>query len=234
MFSFLQIFYDPAPVFANVRKRGAWVAPLVAVALLIAAFSYYVTHTIGIENITRRVFEQNTFIASRVPPAQREEIIQKSATPAAVVRSAIFAAVGVVVVTLIISSLLLGMLSIMDRKPQFSQVLGTVAWSGFPFVVITCLMGVLVLYFSKDPTELNPETLMATNLGAFLEKSSTGAFLYSLASSLDILTIGRILLLGFGISKVFDVTFGKATMLVMCMWLVWVLLRGGVAAAIGM
>jgi hypothetical protein len=233
MASFLQIFSDPAAVFAKVRERGSWAAPLIVMALITMLFSFYVTRTIGMENIMRRYFDENAFFATRIPADKKEEVIQQASTPAAMIRGAFFGGVTVVVLTLIIATIVMTMLSIMERRPQFSRMLGTVAWATFPFTVITCLMGVLILYFSRDPTELDPQTLVATNIGAFLEKKSTSGFLYSLATSFDLIAIGKVLLLSFGISKVSGVVFSRALTLVMGLWIVWVLLRGGIAAATG-
>jgi hypothetical protein len=233
MASFIQIFYDPVAVFARVRERGSWAAPLIAMALITMIFSYYVTHTIGMENITRRVFDQHPSLAAQMPPDKLEQAIQQSATPARVAVGSFFAAVSVAVIALIIAVVLMVMLSIMDRKPQLSQSLGTVAWATFPFAVITCVMGVLILFFSRDPTELDPQTLLATSIGAFLDKNSTGRFLYSLAGSIDVLAIGKVLLLSLGVSKVNGIAFSHALTLITVLWLVWVLLRGGFAAATG-
>jgi hypothetical protein len=233
MASFIQIFYDPGAVFARVRERGSWAAPLVALALITMMFGYYVTHTIGMENMTRRFFDEHPSIANQMPPDKKEQAIQQSGSPARLAMGAVFGGIGAAIVTLIIAVILMVMLSIMDRKPELAKILGTVAWASFPFTVIGCIMGVLILFLSKDPSELDPQTLLATNVGAFLEKNSTGSFLYSLASSLDLLSIGRVFLLSFGLSQVTGIAFARALTLMVGLWIFWVLLRGGFAAATG-
>jgi len=233
MASFIEIFYDPAAVFARVRERGSWAAPLIALAVISMLFGYYVTHTIGMENMTRRFFDEHPSLASQMPPDKMEQAIQQSASPGRLIMGSVFGGVLAAVSTLIIAVILMAMLAIMDRKPELPKMLGTVAWAFLPFLVITCLMGVLILFFAKDPSELDPQTLVATNIGAFLEKNSTGRFVYSLASSFDLLAIGKVCLLAFGMSKVTDLPFARSLTLVIALWLVWVLLRGGFAAATG-
>ena len=233
MGSFVQIFYDPAAVFARVRERGSWAAPLIALALITMISFLYVSHTIGMENVTRRFFDEHPSMANQIPPDKKELAIQQSAAPARLAMSAFFGGVGVAVVTLIIAVILMVMLSIMDRKPQLAQMLGTVAWASFPIAIVAGLMSLLILFLSKDPSELDPQTLLATNVAAFLDKSSTGSFVFSLARSFDLLAIGQICLLSFGISRVTGVKMGQAFALVLGLWLVWVLLRGGIAAATG-
>jgi hypothetical protein len=233
MAGLIQIFYDPAAVFAKVRERGSWALPLIATALITVIFAYYVSHTIGMENVTRRFFEQHPSFGSQLPPDKLEQAIHQSATPARLALGAFFAGVATVISALVNAVVLLVILAIMDRKPKFSQILGTVAWSTYPFAVIAAVMSALILAISRDPTELDPQTLLATNVGAFLDQNSTGKFLYSLAGSVDALAIGKIFLLAFGISKVTGMSFGSALTLLIVLWLVWVLLRGGFAVAFG-
>jgi hypothetical protein len=233
MASFVQIFFDPAAVFAKVRERGSWAAPLIALALITMMFGMYVTHTIGMENVTRRFFDEHPSIANQMPPDKKEQAIQQSGSPARLAIGAVTGGVIAALITLIIAVVLMVMLSIMDRKPQLTRILGTVAWASFPVTLVGCVMGVLTLYFSSDPSELDPQTLLATNVAAFLDKNSTGSFVYSLARSFDLLAIAQVCLLSFGISKVAEVAMGRSLALVVGLWMVWVLLRGGFAAATG-
>lgn len=233
MASLIRIFYDPGAVFAQVRERGSWVTPLIAVALLTAFFGMFVMHTIGMENVTRRFFDEHPSFASRIPPDKMEQAIERSASPARVAMNSVMGGAGAVIVTLIVAMVLMVMLSIMDRKPRFPQIVGVAAWSAFPVTVVVCVMGALILLFAADPSELDPQNLLATNAGAFLDKSSTGAFAFSLARSFDLLTIAQMLLLGFGTSRVAGLPFGRAFTLVFVLWLVWVLLRAGIASATG-
>jgi len=233
MASLIQIFYDPAAVFAKVRERGFWAVPLIVTALITMIFAFYITRTIGMDNVTRRFFEQHPSFASQLPPDKLEQAIQQSASPTRVAIGAVTGGAMTAILSLIIAAILMVMLSIMDRKPKLPQMLGTVAWASFPFAVIACVMGVLILLVTKDPTELDPATLLATNVGAFLDKNTTGKFMYSLAGSFDVLVIGKVLLLSFGMAKVTGIGFARALTLVGSLWLVWVLLRGGFATATG-
>jgi Yip1 domain len=233
MASFLRIFYDPSAVFAKVRERGSWLAPLIATALIMMMFGFYVSRTIGVENITRRFFDEHPSIASQMPPEKKEQAIQQSASPMRLAMGSFFGGVVSGIFALIIALILMVMLSIMDRKPRLPQILGTVAWAFFPFVVIYCVMGILILSFTRDPSELDPQSLVATNVASYLDKNTTGSFLYSLCGSFDLLAIGKAVLLGYGLAIVTGIPLVRTLTLVISLWLVWVLLRGGFAAAIG-
>lgn len=231
MSSFVQIFYDPSAVFARVRERGAWIAPLAAVTLLTMLFSFYVTRTIGMENMTRRFFDEHPSMVNQMGQDRAEQAIRQSGSPARLAIGAVSAGVFAAILTLIVALILMMLLSMMDRKPGLPQMLGTVAWAGFPFSLVALLMGALILALTSDPSDLDPQTLIATNAAAFMDKHSTGAFLFSLARSFDLLAIGQLLLLSFGMGRVAGITFGRALTLVGSLWLLWVLLRGGFAAA---
>jgi hypothetical protein len=233
MASLIRIFYDPGAVFAGVKERGSWITPLIAVAVLTSIFSMYLMHTIGMENVTRRFFDQHPSFASRIPPDKMEQAIEQSGSPARVAMNSAMGGVGAVIVTLIIGMVLMVMLAIMDRKPRFPQMVGVAAWSAFPITVVVCLMGILILLFSPDPSELDPQNLVATNAGAFLDKNTTGQFAFSLARSFDLLAIAQMLLLAFGTSRVAGLPFARAFALVFGLWIVWILLRAGIASATG-
>jgi hypothetical protein len=233
MSSLIQIFYAPSVVFTKVKERGSWAPPLILTVLITMITAYFVTHMIGMENMTRRFFDEHPSYAQRLSPAQLQQAIQQSGSPARVVMGSVSAGLIATIVLLIIALILMILLSVMDRKSDFPRMTGTVAWSAFPFTVVAALMSGMVLLLTKDTAELDPATLVATNVAAFLEKSSTGAFLYSLARSFDLLAIGQALLLSYGISKVAGVSFSRAFGLVFVLWILWVLLRAGFAAAFG-
>lgn len=234
MASLVQIFYDPAAVFAKVRERGMWAPPLIASALITIVFGFYMSRTIGLDNVIRRFYDEHPSLSSQIPEDKKEEAIRNASSPPRVAMSSVMGGVSSVIITLIIAAILMAMLAIMDRKPDFPRILGATAWASFPFTVVTCVMGVLILLISKDPSELDPQSLFATNLGAFLDKNTIGRFAHSLASSLDVLTLGKIGFISYGTSKVTGVSMGSVIAVVAGLWLVWVMLKAGAAMAFGL
>jgi hypothetical protein len=83
------------------------------------------------------------------------------------------------------------------------------------------------------PESFNIKNFAPTNLGAFLDPVETNKALYSLATSLDVLTIWTLVLMGIGIATVAGVKRSSGYIAVFGWWAIIVLLGVGWAAAMG-
>ena len=109
-------------------------------------------------------------------------------------------------------------------------MLAMVALAFLPYWVITGVMTTLVLLVSPDRTSLDLTNLLATNVGAFLNKETTGKGLYSIMSSIDVLSFFAIGMLGYGFSKVTKSSLGTGFGAVFVLWILFVLAKAGVAS----
>jgi hypothetical protein len=117
-----------------------------------------------------------------------------------------------------------------EKKPKFSTVMAMVALAFLPYWLISGVMTTLVLVASPDRTALDFTNLLATNVGAFLDKATTGKGLYSFMSSLDVLSFLGIGMLGYGFSKITKSSLGTGIGAVFVLWLLFVLAKTGVAS----
>ncbi len=69
---------------------------------------------------------------------------------------------------------------------------------------IKAILGAVVIYAGMAPESFNIKNFAPTNLGAFLDPVETNKALYSLATSLDVLTIWTLVLMGMGIATVVE------------------------------
>jgi hypothetical protein len=104
-----------------------------------------------------------------------------------------------------------------------------VALAFFPYRLVFCLMTVLVLLAAPDPTALDSSNLLATNLGAFMNKEAISKGLYTLLSALDILSFAEIGLLSYGFAKVNRTSVAFGLFAVVSLWAVYTLIRIGVS-----
>jgi hypothetical protein len=84
-----------------------------------------------------------------------------------------------------------------------------------------------VLVAAPDKTILDYSNLLATNVGAFMNKETMSRGLYTLLSAFDILTFAEIGLMGFGFAKVNRTSVSFGLMAVISLWAVYVLIRVG-------
>jgi hypothetical protein len=138
--------------------------------------------------------------------------------------------VGTVVVILVVAGVLLGAVNLLaGASLNFKSSLGIVSYAYMPGV-LGGLLGILVL-FLKDPSTIDLENLVASNFAALLT-SDTSKWLIALAKSFDLFVFWILLLLaaGFSAANPKKISMGKALGVVVGLWLVFVIVRVGLAA----
>lgn len=234
----IKLFTAPGELFSEVRdgKRG-WAVPLTALVITAILGTAALFGILGQQNyaaVVRKQLEANSMVASRLSPAQIDQAVQQSSSPARRALSTAAAGLMTLVVVLIVSGLLAGLMAIADANPSFKKVLAVSSYSFFAYYLVTMLLSVVVLALMQDKSDADLSNLLMFNLGAALNKETTNKFVYSFASSMDLLTIGNLLLLSLGLSKLSPaLSFGKALTMVAVLWLVWVLIKGGFAMIFG-
>lgn len=206
-----------------------FVPAIVAVAILAAASFGVVANLVGMENIARKQIESSTR-AANLTPEQKEQAIQQAGTPTRLYVTYCAVAIGSILTLLIIAGVSLGGLSAAGGKVKYGQVLGATSYSWVPFALLNLIMTTAVVFATQDRESLDVTNLIATNVGAFLDKATTNKALYSIAGSLDLISFAHIGFLSWGLSKVSRVSFGTCTLIVIAMWLVYVLGKAGLAS----
>jgi hypothetical protein len=90
-----------------------------------------------------------------------------------------------------------------------------------------------VIFVGGTPETFNIKNFAPTNVAAFLPVMETNKAVYSLASSLDIVTIWSLILMGMGIAIVAGVKRSSGYIAVFGWWAIIVLIGVGWAAAFG-
>ena len=101
------------------------------------------------------------------------------------------------------------------------------------FGIVKTLLGDVVIFAGVAPESFNIKNFAPTNLGAFLNPTDTNAALYSLATSLDVITIWTLVLLGMGTAIVAGVKRTSGYIAVFGWWALFVLIGVGIAAITG-
>ncbi len=136
---------------------------------------------------------------------------------------------GIVVWLLIMAGLLIAFSMMTSRPPGFGTMLAMVGLAFFPYILVTTLMNWMTLALSPDPTSLDFRNLLATNVGAFMNKNETSKGLYSVMTSLDILSFVEIFLLSLGFSKVTKAGLGFGLAAVLALWALYVIAKMGLS-----
>lgn len=231
MKALIEVFYQPGTVFAGLSERKfAWVMPLLLTSLFGVVGYYLMNHYIGVENMTRQSLQM---YASRMSADQMQQAIQQSSTPGRMAIGYVSAFVGTSIAMLVMSGALMAFGAMTSRAPRFGSLLAMVTLAYVPYYTVVMLMTWLTLALSPDPASLDYRNLLATNVGAFLNKNETSKGLYSLMTSLDVLSFAEIFMLSLGFSKLTKSKLGAGLGAVLALWVVYVLIKMGFSLIFG-
>ena len=117
-------------------------------------------------------------------------------------------------------------------KATFGTIFTVWMYAMLPSMVKS-LLGIIVIYAGSAPESFNIRNYAPTNLGAFLSPLDTNAALYSLATSLDAVTIWCLVLVAIGTAAVAGVKRSAGYIAVFGWWAIVVLFGVGTAALMG-
>ena len=117
-------------------------------------------------------------------------------------------------------------------KAKFGSIFTVWMYAMLPSCIKT-ILGIVVLYAGTAPESFNIKNFAPTNLGAFLNPIDTNPGLYSLATSIDFITIWSLVLVGIGTALVAGVKRGSGYIASFGWWALLVIIGAGIAVAFG-
>jgi hypothetical protein len=227
------VFTAPSKTFADIKRGNkSWWLPFILMAIVGYVLYGVVSTKIGMEQVVQNQIHLSPKQEERMnqaPPEQRETSMKISLG----VTQGIF--IGGPILLLIVIAIgsvgLWGTINFLfGGRATYGSIFTVWMYAGLPGI-IKVLLGVIVIYAGTAPESFNIKNYAPTNLGAFLNPLETNPALYSLASSLDIITIWTMVLLGMGIATVAGVKRGSGYIAVFGWWAIFTLIGVGWAAA---
>ncbi len=177
-------------------------------------------------NMARQQMEGSSF-TKNLTAEQKEAAIAAADTPTRKVIGIVAAGLVIGVMLLFFALLFMAVAGMSGGPMKFSQALGTACYVAWPFSLITAVLSILVVYISPDRSVLDPQHLLAFNVGAFLDKTTTSKPLYALASSFDVLLFAQMAFAGWGLARVAQIPFARALGGVIGIWVLFTAIRMG-------
>ncbi len=221
MRALLDVFFSPGTVFGGLpERRAAWVTPLVVNTLLLMISTIVTVNVLGMELIMRQ-----RLAGSNMSPEQMQQAMERATSPVATYISYAAVLLGTPFVMLAVAGILFAFGMMTSRAPKFGSMFAMVNLAFFPYFLVTVLMTILVLLAAPDKTALDISNLLATNVGAFVNKSETSKGMYALFTSLDVFSFMEILMLSFGFSKLTRAGMAAGLGAVVGMWVLYVMAK---------
>jgi hypothetical protein len=229
----LGVLFSPKATFESIVRRPTWILPLILIVVVSVGVVFTFSQRVGWRNFMIRQNQQNSRTQKQMESMteeQREKLIDTQTKVAP-----IFAYVAVVLLPFI-SALVVGAVLMLafnlihGTKIGFVPSLGIISYSWVPGI-IGALLGILVL-FLKDPSTVDLEHLVASNGGAFLADDAP-KWMLTLFTAFDLFAFWNMILMAIGFSAADPkkISFGKALGTVVGVWLIYVIVKVGLAAA---
>jgi len=222
------VFFEPTKTFEDIAARPNFWVPLIIMLVTAIVYMVLFSQHVGWERMMRQQLEASSQ-AAQLAPDQKEARLQMMIKVAPIFGYA-GVLVGVPVGILIWAAILLLIVKTMMGAPVgLKQIYAAVCYAQMPGVIFSLLA--IAVMFMKPPDDFNMQNPLMFNPGAFMDPSSTPKALLSLASSLDLFSIWKLLLVGFGLKAAGGkhLSTGGAMTAVFLPWALWSLCSAGIA-----
>ncbi len=220
-------FASPGEVFEDIRRKPTWVVLLVVLTLLSVGIQLIaVPHVDIAQTIRDRMATQGRQISDE----QMDTILEQS-KKFAYVGPAATVVTFPLIMAIIAVAFFLG-LKLSGSETDYSRVLSATLHSYWPpMLTSSVLFGVLLQRVGKVPAE-SLKHLVRSNVGAFLS-SDTPAALRAVADTVDVFNLWIIVLLVVGLSTVGRVSRGKALVVALVPWALYLGAKAVMAGLFG-
>jgi hypothetical protein len=226
-------FTAPSKTFEDIKRGNkSWWLPFIIYVVLGFAFYGVVNAKIGMRQVSENQIKLSPKAEdqmAQLTPEQREQRMKISTS----ITQGIFLAtpIFVLIMGVVITAVLLGTINFgFGGRAKFGSIFTVWMYAMLPSCIKT-ILGIVVLYAGSAPESFNIKNFAPTNLGAFMNPLETNPGLYSLASSIDFVTIWTLVLVGIGTAMVAGVKRSSGYIASFGWWAVVVLVGAGIAAA---
>ena len=222
-------FFAPSRTFADIRRNRSWWLPYLLLVLFSLVFAGVVHQRVDGDTLAENAIRSNPAQAERmqnVPPEQRAQAMKMSATMVQVVLFS--GALSYVIIPAMLALLLwVGFNFILGGSSTYPGMFAVAMYAMLPSLIFYLV--VLTTLFVGDLETFNLSNPAATNAGYFLPAGGSAA-LRSLLTSIDVLSIWEVFLLGLGGAIVARVKKSTGLTTAFVVWALLVLIKAGIAA----
>jgi Yip1 domain len=225
----LNTFIAPSKTFTDLRRSAAWWGPWLLIAIFSLAFVYSMGKQVGFEQISKNqiAHSKRADQFDKLPPDQQAKQLQIS--------NKIIAGFGYGSPFLILLFSLISTLALWatfkvaaGAETTFGQAYAIVMYAGLPGI-IGAILGIISLFAGVNPEGFDINNPVGTNLAYYLDPDTTGKFVRGMASSLDVITLWSIVLMGIGFACTSKVKRSNAIIIVLAWYLFYKVVTSALA-----
>ena len=226
----INTFIAPSKTFTDLRRNASWWAPWLLISVVSIAFVWSMAKQVGFEQISKNQIAHSSRADQfdKLPPDQQARRLQISSKIIA------FFAYGSPFLLLLYC--LIGTLALwltfklaFGAETTFGQAYSITMYAWLPGI-IGAILGTISLFAGVNPEGFDINNPVGTNLAYYLDPETTGKFLRGMASSIDVLSIWTVVLVGIGYACTSKVKRSTAIIVVAVWYVVFKLAASALAS----
>jgi hypothetical protein len=228
-------FTAPSKTFEDIKRGNkSWWLPFIIYVVLGYAFYGVVNAKVGMRQVSDNQITLSPKAQERMAQLSPEQREQQMKISTAITQGLFLAGpIFVLIMGAVISLVLWGTINFgFGGRAKFGSIFTVWMYAMLPSCIKT-ILGIVVLFAGTAPESFNIKNFAPTNLGAFLNPIDINPGLYSLASSIDFVTIWTLVLVGIGTAMVAGVKRSSGYIASFGWWALLVIIGAGVAVAFG-
>jgi hypothetical protein len=223
-------FIAPSKTFSDLRRSASWWAPWILISIFSIVFIYAISRQVGFDQVSKYSVAHSSRAQEfdNLPPDQQAKRIQISSK---IIAGFAYGSPLLLLFYCLIGSVVLWLTFrfALAAETTFGQAFAITMYGWLPGI-ISAILGTIALFAGTNPEGFDINNPVGTNLGYYLDADTTSKFVRSMASSLDILTIWTIVLIGIGYASTSKVKRSTAIVVVAVIYLIYKLVGSSLAS----
>jgi len=226
----IDTFIAPSKTFTDIRRNASWWGPWLLISIFSLIFIYAMSKQVGFEQISKNQIEHSSRADQfdKLPADQQARQLQVSSK---VIAAFAYGSPAMILFYFLVETLVLWATFKIaaGAETSFKAAYAIVMYGALPGI-IGGLLGTISLFAGVSPEGFDINNPVGTNLGYYLDPETTGKFVRGMASSLDVLSIWTIVLIGIGFASTSKVKRSTAIIIVAVWFLVYKLASSALGA----
>jgi len=226
------VLFSPGETFVDIARKPTWLAPLLLITLINLSLNIVMAGHVDWATVSQKQIEKSKFASARfdqLNDQQKAAAYAQQATIAKVTRY-VGGALGMPILALLGGLIYMAAFNILGGASiKYSMAFSLAAFAHLP-VAVHDLLGIPIVLM-KDPAAINPQNVVASNVGALLGPNAP-LWQQALGQSIDVFGIWAMILvaIAFTAANPRKLTFGKSLGIVLTVYVVFALIGVGIAS----
>ena len=223
-------FIAPSKTFTDLRRSASWWGPWIVISIFSLLFIYAIGRQVGFEQISKNqiAHSKRADQFDKLPADQQAKQLQLSSK---IIGIFAYGSPALILFYFLISTVALWTTFKVGAAAEtsFGQAYAIVMYASLPGI-IGAILGTISLFAGVNPEGFDINNPVGTNLAYYLDADTTGKFVRGMASSVDLISIWTIVLIGIGFACTSKVKRSTAIMIVAGWYLVFKLVTSALGS----